>query len=176
MQRVPFVGRDDLLGRFDLALAEAAAGAGSLLLIYGEAGIGKTRLCEQIRQGTGIAAALPCSGGPFRTNRSSPSGRSLTRCGWPAVRSRRCGKRRPRAPTSWARLLPSSPAWRRTGRAGRLTARWFSRRLLDAVEEAAPGDRAALWVLDDAHWADDATWHFVRYAARRIAVATVKTA
>lgn len=41
--------------------------------------------------------------------------------------------------------------------------------LLDAVEEAAPTDRATLWVLDDVHRADDATWHFVRYAARRIA-------
>jgi len=41
--------------------------------------------------------------------------------------------------------------------------------LLDTVEEAAHGDRAVLWVLDDMHWADDATWHFVGYAARRVA-------
>jgi len=41
--------------------------------------------------------------------------------------------------------------------------------LLDAVEEATHGDQALLWVLDDMHWADDATWHFVGYAARRVA-------
>jgi DNA-binding CsgD family transcriptional regulator len=40
--------------------------------------------------------------------------------------------------------------------------------LLDAVDEAA-GDGTALWVLDDLHWADDSTWEFVRYAARRVA-------
>jgi predicted ATPase len=40
--------------------------------------------------------------------------------------------------------------------------------LLDAVDEAA-GDGTALWVLDDIHWADDSTWEFVRYAARRVA-------
>jgi len=40
--------------------------------------------------------------------------------------------------------------------------------LLDAVDEAA-GDGTTLWVLDDIHWADDWTWEFVRYAARRVA-------
>jgi len=41
--------------------------------------------------------------------------------------------------------------------------------LLEVVEEATHGDQAMLWVLDDMHWADDATWHFVGYAARRVA-------
>ena len=41
--------------------------------------------------------------------------------------------------------------------------------LLDAVEESARGDEATLLILDDVHWADDATWHFIRYAARRVA-------
>ncbi len=40
--------------------------------------------------------------------------------------------------------------------------------LLDTVDEAA-GDRVTLWVLEDLHWADEATWEFVRYAARRVA-------
>jgi predicted ATPase len=41
--------------------------------------------------------------------------------------------------------------------------------LLDAVEESARGDETTLWILDDVHWADDATWHFIHYAARRVA-------
>jgi DNA-binding CsgD family transcriptional regulator len=40
--------------------------------------------------------------------------------------------------------------------------------LLDTLDEAA-GDRVTLWVLDDLHWADEATWEFVRYAAPRVA-------
>jgi predicted ATPase len=44
---VPFVGRDDALKQLDAALARAVAGEGSVVLVHGEAGIGKTRLCEQ---------------------------------------------------------------------------------------------------------------------------------
>jgi predicted ATPase len=43
-QTVPFVGRDELLDQLDLVLAQVASGGGSVVLIYGEAGIGKTRL------------------------------------------------------------------------------------------------------------------------------------
>jgi len=39
--------------------------------------------------------------------------------------------------------------------------------LLDAVADAGE-NWAALWVLDDIQWADDATWEFVKYAARRV--------
>jgi predicted ATPase len=42
------VGRDDLLALADRRLAEAASGRGQLLLLAGEAGIGKTRLLQAI--------------------------------------------------------------------------------------------------------------------------------
>jgi DNA-binding CsgD family transcriptional regulator len=42
------IGRDDLLALADRRLAEAAAGRGQLLLLAGEAGIGKTRLLGAI--------------------------------------------------------------------------------------------------------------------------------
>jgi len=44
-----FVGRAGVLGHLGQALADAAAGAGCVALIYGEAGIGKTRLCRQVQ-------------------------------------------------------------------------------------------------------------------------------
>jgi predicted ATPase len=43
-----FVGRGDVVGQLDRTLADAAAGGGHVALIYGEAGIGKTRLCQQL--------------------------------------------------------------------------------------------------------------------------------
>jgi predicted ATPase len=46
-QTVPFIGRDEILDQFDLAMTRAGSNEGSIVLIYGEAGIGKTRLCEQ---------------------------------------------------------------------------------------------------------------------------------
>src|SRR5262245_29218553 len=42
------VGRDDLLNLADRRISEAAAGQGHLLLLAGEAGIGKTRLLRGI--------------------------------------------------------------------------------------------------------------------------------
>ena len=42
------VGRDELLNLADRRIAEAAAGEGHLLLLAGEAGVGKTRLLRAI--------------------------------------------------------------------------------------------------------------------------------
>ena len=42
------VGRDELLDLAERRLAEAAAGRGQLLLLAGEAGIGKSRLLSAI--------------------------------------------------------------------------------------------------------------------------------
>ena len=47
-QARPFIGRVRELGELRAALAEAASGHGSLLLISGEAGIGKSRLTEEV--------------------------------------------------------------------------------------------------------------------------------
>ncbi|MBI4771259.1 MAG: AAA family ATPase, partial [Chloroflexi bacterium] len=44
---LPFVGRGAELARLESALQEARAGAGRLILIVGEAGIGKTRLMQE---------------------------------------------------------------------------------------------------------------------------------
>ena len=47
-RRLPFVGREDELALLDEALASALAGEGRLVEISGEAGIGKTRLVEEL--------------------------------------------------------------------------------------------------------------------------------
>ena len=49
MVATAFVGRAEVLGQLGQALADAAAGTGCVALIYGEAGIGKTRLCRQVQ-------------------------------------------------------------------------------------------------------------------------------
>jgi len=48
MVATAFVGRAEVVGRLGRALAGAAAGTGCVALVYGEAGIGKTRLCRQV--------------------------------------------------------------------------------------------------------------------------------
>src|SRR5690242_819531 len=44
----PLYGREEVVGRARAALAQAARGAGRLLLFTGEPGIGKSRLAEQV--------------------------------------------------------------------------------------------------------------------------------
>ena len=50
--RVPLVGRDDELGRLETAIRRVAAGHGGLTAVLGEAGIGKTRLINEVRRST----------------------------------------------------------------------------------------------------------------------------
>jgi len=50
MAATAFVGRAQVLGHLGQALADAAAGTGCVALVYGEAGIGKTRLCQQVQE------------------------------------------------------------------------------------------------------------------------------
>lgn len=44
----PFVGRESELGQLRAAFDAATAGQGSLAMVVGEPGIGKTSLCEQL--------------------------------------------------------------------------------------------------------------------------------
>ncbi|MDD1747543.1 MAG: ATP-binding protein, partial [Methanomassiliicoccales archaeon] len=46
----PLVGRDEELGRLGAILDRTTSGTGSLLLISGEAGIGKTRLATEFER------------------------------------------------------------------------------------------------------------------------------
>jgi hypothetical protein len=104
---------------------------------------------------------------PCQRSRRSRSRRWRTRCGPPAAPSRRCG-RRPRPADLLCLIAPELSAWAEGGRSRPADHPVLFEALLDAVEESTRGEQATLWVLDDVHWADDATWDFVRYAARRV--------
>jgi DNA-binding CsgD family transcriptional regulator len=166
-QQVPLLGRDAELQTLDRVLTRAAAGTGSVVLISGEAGIGMTRLCQelsrshrerggQILLGRGFPEEAAISFGPIAdTLRTARRGEPPL---WAAALAR--------ASVLWA-IAPELAATDGVER------RWFDRpvlfeALLDAVDEAA-GDRVTLWMLEDLHSADEATWEFVRYAARRVA-------
>src|SRR5215469_12207950 len=166
MVATAFVGRAEVVGRLGRALAGAAAGAGCVALVYGEAGIGKTRLCRQVQD------AHRRRGGQVLVGRGSQEESGIA---YGAVAdSVRFARRaepgvwesaRARAGVLRAVTPEIGTGGERGGGADRLL---VFEALLDAVEEATRGDQAMLWVLDDMHWADDATWHFVGYAARRV--------
>ena len=166
---IPFIGRDDALTRLGSILARAAAGEGSIVLVYGEAGIGKTRLCDQAGQ-----AHRDC-GGPVLVGRAAPEETAIAF--GPIADTLRSARRA--EPALWEAAAAhadvlSAVAPELAGGAAEGERRYADRPvlfevLLDAVEESARADQAVLWVLDDVHWADDASWHFIGYAARRVA-------
>jgi len=170
---VPFVGRDDALKRLDAALAQAAAGEGSVVLVYGEAGIGKTRLCEQAGQ------SHRRRGGLVLVGRAAPEETAISF--GPIADGLRAARRS--EPAVWDAAITHADVLSAVVSELGGTAAGGGRRhsdrpvifeaLLDAVEESARADQAVLWVLDDVHWADDASWHFIGYAARRVAAMSV---
>jgi len=167
MVATAFVGRAEVLGRLGQALAGAAAGAGCVALIYGEAGIGKTRLCRQVQD------AHRGRGGQVLVGRGAPE-ESAIAYGAVADTLRFARRAEPRVwESARARAEVLRAITPEIGRAdepgGGADRPLVFEALLEVVEEATHGDQAMLWVLDDMHWADDATWHFVRYAARRVA-------
>jgi len=165
-QATPLVGRDAEVGQLGAVLARADEGAGSLVLVSGEAGIGKTRLCAELRRWhqqrggrvlLGRAAAQEASLPYAALADMLRAARRAEPAVWEAARAR-AGILWPVAPEL---VSAASGPGRSADRPVLFEA------LLDAVDEAA-GDETTLWVLDDIHWADDSTWEFVRYAARRV--------
>jgi DNA-binding CsgD family transcriptional regulator len=165
-QASPLVGRDADLRQLGAVLARAGEGAGSIVLISGEAGIGKTRLCAELRR------LHQERGGLVLLGRAAPQEASLPYAALAdALRAARRTEpavwesARARAEVLWA--VAPELASEADGPARSVDRPVLFEALLDAVDEAA-GDRTTLWVLDDVHWADDSTWEFVRYAARRV--------
>ena len=182
----PIVGRADELGRLLAHVDRAAAGRSSAVLLAGDAGVGKTRLLDELTARAGRArgpgadralrrprrrrAALPALRRPAAPGRRRArpragllgqpgAGRAARRP--PRRAGRRC-RRRPRAATSAARC--------RTGRRpqpvddGRL-------QLFESVaglicELAASGP--LLIVLEDVHWADRSSRDLLRYLLARL--------
>jgi predicted ATPase/DNA-binding CsgD family transcriptional regulator len=166
--RAEFVGRDAELRQLDAALARAEGGAGCIVLICGEAGVGKTRLCAELR--------LCCQrrGGTVLSGRAVPEEAYVP---YTALADSLRGTRRT-APAVWdaarARAEVLWPVAREltspgTGHDRPVDQAMLFEALLDVVEEAVGDQQAALWILDDVQWADRSVWDFVRYVARRIA-------
>jgi hypothetical protein len=160
----PFVGRDDGLASIAAAIAGAAAGHGSLVLIAGEAGIGKTRLAEEaVRSSSDDELVLwgSCAEGdgvpPF----------------WPWADALRPLVGSIPMPPEVVALLPglAPPGAVPTPVADEIRFRAFNlvADLLDDLGRRRP----VVVVLDDLHWADPSSVELLRTVARRIGNAHV---
>jgi DNA-binding SARP family transcriptional activator len=167
-----FVGRDVEVARLAEAWTRAAGGGCRLLLLTGEAGIGKTRLADQVVRLAGATGGLVARAGCHRVQRSlslQPVAEALTRLvgGLPAATVRQAAGDQARG---LAALLPEmSPTL------GGPPVAWsfgetYQRRCFDAVAgflRRLSAIRPVLLILDDLHDADPATVQLLHYLARQ---------
>lgn len=169
----PFVGRATELATLEDALAQAASGKPALALIGGEAGVGKTRLVEELSRRAGLSGALVLSGGcvdlPEGTLPYAPALeglRALVRAEGPErvleLGGADIGRLLP------AELdLPPDAGLTDAGAQGRLFAAFA--RLLEGLGEATP----VVLIFEDLHWADHGTCGLLSYFGRRLCEARV---
>jgi eukaryotic-like serine/threonine-protein kinase len=172
-----FVGRSAELGELRIALTEALGGSSRVVLITGEAGIGKTALAVRL---AGEAEAL---GAAVRWGRGSE--REGAPAFWPWIQIVRDQLVRPdpadqkkleRYAAPLYRMMPqlkrpdqrvrAAPSPVRGGPYNSGEARF---RLFDAVSSflrVAAGERGMVIVLDDAHWADAPSLLLLRHLVR----------
>ncbi len=176
----PLVGRDqdldDLVGLH--ASIGSSSGAGRVAVVEGEAGIGKTRLVEELAGRLSAVGAVVLRGGAYEDEANLPYR--------PVIDLLRD---RVRAGTEWlaglddttlaeaARLVPevatALPAGRHLPPPAAADEPGAETRFLTAVWEtlaaAVAGPAAGVVVLDDAQWADEATLRLVSFGLRRLA-------
>lgn len=166
----PYIGRKAVLERLSAALSASAAGAGQLLLIAGEAGIGKTRTLEELSERASVHSFKVFSGTAYE-GAGAPAY-------WPWVEVLRTAHTSLGA-NSFERALPAAASAlpvlvpeliERAHEAPdqcALRFRLFDEltRFLSNVSQQAP----CLIALDDLQWADPATLELLAYAARALA-------
>lgn len=166
--RVPGVCPPRFMGRERefAALAEVLTGSPAVVLVEGEAGIGKSRLVAEVLgspAGQEVTALVACCP-PFRQPQTlGPLADALRQSvpeGLAGLRlSPLAGVLRPLFP-EWAARLPSAPEPAEDATAAR-------HRVFAALAEVLGRLGVGVLVVEDAHWADEATLEFLLFLASR---------
>ncbi len=147
----PLVGRERELVALHERLAGALAGRGSLVLIGGEAGIGKTALAETLCREAVIQGALVLVGRCFDLTETPPYGP------WLELFARY-------DPSDV--LLPPPAIFAHRGVIGAVSGPAAVLQQCDAFFRALSATRPVVLLLDDLHWAEPASLELLRALAR----------
>jgi DNA-binding SARP family transcriptional activator/tetratricopeptide (TPR) repeat protein len=166
-RRYPLVGRHQSWQALLASWRAVAAGRSQVVLISGEAGIGKTRLAEELLAWAGRQGIPVLSAACFATEEQMP----LAPVGdW--LRAAAVQQALPSLAPRWrrelARVLPELlAAYPELEMPGPLTEPWQRQHLFLALAEAVAAAGAPLLLfLDDLHWADGSTLAWLRFLAR----------
>jgi DNA-binding winged helix-turn-helix (wHTH) protein/RecA/RadA recombinase len=153
-----FVGRAELIARLDEAVGAACGGRGRVLLIAGEPGIGKTRVCEEVARSANARGLSVATGRCLESEGAPPL--------WPWRQLLRTLLADPRALAldAASELAPSAGAPEQADEHARF--RWLD--ALARFVRALAAEQPLLLVLEDLHWADDASLLALRFLASEI--------
>src|SRR4051812_8376497 len=151
---LPLVGRERERAILRAHLDAARAGRGGLVLLSGEAGVGKTALAEALCREAVQCGAFPLTGHCYDLTETPPYGP------WREI----VGRNRAPLPRSSDVSSPPAPDFAAATSQTALFDRAF------AFLAAIAGDRPLVLLLEDCHWADAASLDLLRSLAREVAV------
>jgi DNA-binding CsgD family transcriptional regulator len=161
MGRTELVGREAELTALVALLDEAAAGRSVVALVGGDAGVGKTRLTEEVRSIAGRRAFTVLTGQCAQIGDSVPYLALADALRSPAVRDSPAV----RPVLDW--LLPDVPVEQRERDWTGLAGQQMLGAVLGLLAELA-SDEPVLLVLEDLHWADASTRALLAFLSRML--------
>jgi len=183
IQSPVLIGRDELVAHGERRLAEAAAGAGQLLLVAGEAGIGKTRLLGAIAGRAAASGFAVVRAAAFPGDVHSFAGLLLDLASDLVTAREPALSALGRSLSARVRVISAADgangAERANGADGAVGAvgadgdahhrrRLLVQDLADMLLTAEPGI-PVLMILEDLHWADELSLDVLGHLARRLA-------
>jgi DNA-binding NarL/FixJ family response regulator len=164
---VELVGRDTQLETVQRALDDVRAGRSRVLVVVGEPGIGKTALLEAAAGRAGAAGFLTLAGRAAEHEREVPFALAVAALDdhVSTLHPRRVETLGPELgavlPAAANGHAPPAPA------AAAAPERFRYHRALRALLELLTRERPLALLLDDLHWADDASIEFIQHLLRR---------
>jgi len=171
---IPFIGRKEEMATLESALEAAKEGRGSLVVVHGEPGIGKSRLIEEFGHRAARQGARVYLGRCPEVDGAPPF--------WPWTQLLRA-HRLSVGEAAWEALLEARPQlgqispeldqrerWRERVRPSQMGNDQFL--LYDTItrfwQEVAQDSTGLVLLLDDIHRADDASYELLRYLASEV--------